>query len=66
MYGARAEKKNERRAAIPLRMEDRGDWCRFETFKRVRNLLLTRDLGEGWDFFFFQTDCDRSVLDVRD
>ena len=30
------------------------------------NLLLTRDLGEGWDFFFFQTDYDRSVLDVRD
>ena len=30
------------------------------------NLLLTRDLGEGWDFFFFQTDYDRSVLGVRD
>ena len=58
--------KSKKRSLIPIKIKDLGDWCKFEIFKRVHDLLLTRDLGEGWNFFFFQTDYDRSVLDVRD
>ena len=45
--------KSKKRPLIPIKITDLGDWCRFAIFKRVRNLLLTRDLGEGWDFFLF-------------
>ena len=54
------------RPIAAARMKYNEDWCKFEIFLRVHDLLLTRDLGEGWDFFFFQTDYDISVLDVRD